>query len=112
MIFDKQDNITVVTQESVSLLTFVNKLKESYPTLKNDNVILNLFSLKGFSTNDILELSEISTKHQVTIKSYIIDANNINFDSVPDEIEVVPTIKEAYHLIEIEEIERDLDFSE
>lgn len=112
MIFDKKDNITVVTQESVSLIAFVKKLKESYPKLKNDHIILNLFSLQGFSANDILEFLEISNTHRASNKSFIIVTNSVNFDEVPDEIEVVPTLKEAYSLIEIEEIERDLDFSE
>lgn len=36
--------------------------------------------------------------------------DKISFDAVPDTLEVVPTLQEAFDLIEMEEIERDLDF--
>ena len=107
MIFDKKDNTTIVTQETVSLPTFVKKLNEQYPKVKNDNLIVNLFSLNKLSVNDLLELSNT---HRANKKSFVIVSDAVSYDDIPDELVVVPTLQEAFDVIEMEEIERDLDF--
>jgi hypothetical protein len=48
--------------------------------------------------------------HTIQKKSIVIVAQSINFNSVPNNIIVVPTILEAHDIIEMEEIERDLGF--
>jgi hypothetical protein len=40
----------------------------------------------------------------------VIVTDRVDFDEMPDEIVVVPTLQEAYDIIEMEEIERDLGF--
>jgi len=40
--------------------------------------------------------------------SFVIVYDGINFDDLPDEIIVVPSLDEAKDLIEMENIERDL----
>jgi len=37
-------------------------------------------------------------------------AKDVDFDKVHIDLSVAPTLKEAYDIIEIEDIERDLDF--
>ncbi len=110
MIFSKKGNTTVITQESVSLITFLKRLNESYKKIKNDNLIINLFSLEKLNTNDLLEFLNLSNKHRKTKKSFVIVTNKVNYDEIPDELEVVPKLQEAYDIIEMEEIERDLEF--
>ncbi|QLE02232.1 ribonuclease Z [Galbibacter sp. BG1] len=110
MIIDRQENITVITQENVSLGKFIEKLKESYPNVQKDHLILNLLSLSNLSANDLMEFLEISRDHRGTKKSFVIVANNINFNDIHDDLVVTPSLKEAYDVIEMEEIERDLDF--
>lgn len=111
MIFDKQDNnITIVTQETVSLQTFCSRLKEAYDKIRTDNIIVNLFSLDTLTIDDLLEFLEISNRHRGAKKSFVIVTNKVKYDEIPDELTVVPTIREAYDIIEMEEIERDLDF--
>lgn len=111
MILDKQDNnTTIVTQETGSLQTFCNRLREVYDKIGTDNVIVNLFSLGALTVNDLLEFLEISNRHRGAKKSFVIVTNKVNYDEIPDELVVVPTIREAHDVIEMEEIERDLDF--
>ncbi len=110
MIFDKKDNTTIVTQETVSLPTFVKKLNEQYPKVKNDNLIVNLFSLNKLSVNDLLEFLQLSNTHRANKKSFVIVSDAVSYDDIPDELVVVPTLQEAFDVIEMEEIERDLDF--
>lgn len=110
MIFSKQGNTTVITQESVSLLTFIERVNDSYEKIKNDNLIINLFSLRILDANDLLEFLNLSKMHRKSNKSFVIVTNKVSYDEIPDELEVVPKLKEAYDIVEMEEIERDLDF--
>ncbi|RNL81720.1 ribonuclease Z [Sinomicrobium pectinilyticum] len=111
MLFDKQeDNLTLVTHEKGSVRAFCSKLGEAYDKIRGDNVIVNLFSLDAVSTEDLLEFLEISNRHRGGKKSFVLVTDKVNFNEVPDELIVVPTLKEARDVIEMEEIERDLDF--
>ncbi|MCM5663030.1 ribonuclease Z [Galbibacter mesophilus] len=110
MIIDRQENTTVITQENVSLGKFIEKLKESYSKVAKDNLVLNLLSLSNLSANDLMEFLELSRDHRSNKKSFVIVADNINFNEVHDDLVVAPTLKEAYDIIEMEDIERDLDF--
>lgn len=110
MIFDKQGILTVITKESVSLEIFLNKLMHSYDKLKDKNLVINLFLLNKITLNDLLLFLDISNTHRRQKKSFVIVTNKINYDKIPDELVVVPTLQEARDIIEIEEIERGLGF--
>ena len=110
MIFDKAENITIITQKKASIVELVKKLGVVYEKFKNDNVIVNLTSLKPVTLEDIIEFLIISNTHRKAKKSFVIVTDKINLNETPDEIVVVPTIKEAYDIIEMEEMERDLGF--
>ncbi|MEX0287510.1 MAG: ribonuclease Z [Flavobacteriaceae bacterium] len=109
MIFNKEGNTTVVLQEDASLHTFLKNLNEAYDRLKNDHIVINLFSFSKLSADDILEFLNISNTHRAQGKSFVLVTSKVSYDEVPDEICVVPTIQEAKDIIEMEEIERDLD---
>ena len=108
MIFDKEGTTTIVFQEKISLATFLENLNKAYPKLKHDNIIVNLFSFSKLTAGDVLEFLQISNAHKASNKSFILVTNKVSYDEIPDEISVVPTIREAKDIIEMEEIERDL----
>ena len=108
MIFDKDGNTTIVLQEDASLQTFISNLNKGYADIKNDNIILNLFSFRKLSEDDILEFLNISNTHRASGKSFVLVTDKVSYDEVPEEINVVPSVQEAKDLIEMEEIERDL----
>ncbi|WP_282161100.1 ribonuclease Z [Ulvibacterium marinum] len=110
MIFDREGNTIVVHQENISLKQFLENLNSSYQEIKNNNVIINLFSFSDLSSGDILEFLNLSNRHRASKKSFVLVTDKVSFDQVPDEICVVPTLREAHDIIEMEEIERDLDF--
>ena len=56
-----------------------------------------------------MEFLNISNTHRAKRKSFVLVSNKVSFDEVPDEICVVPTLREARDIIEMEEIERDLE---
>ena len=55
MVFNNEGNTTIVLQEKVSLKVFIENLLSAYPRLKNDHLIINLFSFNSLKTGDILE---------------------------------------------------------
>lgn len=109
MIFDKDGNTTIVSQEKASLVTFLKNLRQAYPKHKNDHLILNLFSFGPLTTSDLLEFMDISNTHRGSGKSFVLVSNSVSPDDIPEEISVAPTLQEARDIIEMEEIERDLD---
>jgi hypothetical protein len=52
----------------------------------------------------------LSKTHRTAKKSFVIVAEDIDFNSVPVKLVVVPSLLEAHDIIEMEEIERDLGF--
>lgn len=108
MIFAKDNNITLITQEKSTIIELVKKLEATYPKFKNDNVIINLSVLNQVTLANIVEFLQISNRHRHAKHSFVIVSDQVDLDEMPDEIAVVPTLKEAYDLIEMEEMERDL----
>lgn len=110
MIIDRQDNITLITQEKASIPDMVSKMEEAYDTFKSDNVIVNLTVLETITLQHMLEFLRISNKHRKAKHSFVIVNNSVDVDKTPDELVIVPTLQEAYDIIEMEEMERDLGF--
>ncbi len=110
MIFDKDDTITIIIQEKSTIVELVKKMQSTYPKFKNDNVIVNLSVMNKVTLQDIIEFLDISNQHRHAQHSFVIVTDKANLDEMPDELVVVPTLKEAYDIIEMEEIERDLGF--
>jgi len=110
MIFDKDGNITIITQEKASIIELVKKLDVLYKRFQNDNVIVNLTSLKSILQEEIVEFLQISNRHRNAKHSFVIVTNKTDLDESIDELIVVPTMQEAYDIIEMEDIERDLGF--
>ncbi|MBT8393812.1 MAG: ribonuclease Z [Flavobacteriaceae bacterium] len=110
MIFSKKDNISVLTQEKASIPELVNEISKSYDDICRDNIIVNLATLDEVSTSDVLEFLQISNEHRDSNHSFVVVTNSIDLEEIPDEIIVVPTLQEAFDMIEMEEIERDLGF--
>ncbi|MGB5238440.1 MAG: ribonuclease Z [Flavobacteriaceae bacterium] len=108
MIFDKEGNTTIILQENITLPEFVENLKQAYPRLKKDHLIINLFSFAKLGTGELLEFLDLSNQHRGANKSFVLVTSKVDYDDIPDEICVVPTIQEARDIIEMEDIERDL----
>ena len=106
MIFDREGVTTIVSQENIALNEFLSNLNNAYENIKQDHIIVNLFSFNELKASDVLEFLELSNTHRKAKKSFVLVTEKVSFDDVPDEILVVPTIQEAKDIIEMEEIER------
>lgn len=110
MIIDQEENISIITQEKATIIELVKKIEALYPKFENHNIIIKLSSLGKITEQDIIEFLRISNKHRDAKQSFVVVTNAINTNETPDEIIVVPTVKEAYDIIEMEDMERDLGF--
>lgn len=110
MILDQDGNISIITQEKATTVELVKKIQALYPKFKSNNIIVSLTTLTKVSLSEIIEFLQLSNMHRASKQSFVIVTDKINLDEVPDEIVVVPTIQEAYDIIEMEEMERDLGF--
>src|SRR5690554_113143 len=108
MIIDKEENITIVTQQKTSVIELVKKLDVVYNRYKNDNIIVSLTSLEPISLQEITEFLQLSNTHRKSKQSFVIVSDKVNLDEMPDELVVVPTTQEALDIVEMEEMERDL----
>lgn len=110
MIIDRDGNITIIAQEKASVKTLVNNIEQSYHKYKNYHLIIRLSSLEKIKLENIIEFLRLSNNHRNDKKSFVVVSDQVDLDEMPDEIVVVPTIQEAYDIIEMEDIERDLGF--
>lgn len=110
MIIDKNGNITIITQETFTIIELVKKLEALYPKFKNDNLVVILSALGKINTADVVEFLNISNIHKSEKHSFVIVSENIDIDKIPEDLIVVPTQQEAFDIIEMEEMERDLGF--
>lgn len=106
---EKGHTVTIKdTQGDVA--TFLAKVTSEYNTFKEKNIILDLTSDNDISLDTVLTFLSLSNKHRKAKKSFVLVANDVDFNELPDEMVVVPTLLEANDIIEMEEIERDLGF--
>jgi hypothetical protein len=110
MILDQNGNTSIITQEKATIIELVKKIQALYPKFKNTNIIVSLTALEALSKSDIVEFLEISNSHRAAKHSFVVVSDKINLDVVPDDIVVVPSLQEAYDVIEMEDMERDLGF--
>lgn len=110
MIFDRDGNISIITQERATIVELAKKIKILYSRFKNDNIIINLTSLRFLSTREVVEFLQLSNTHRSAKHSFVLVSNTIDLDDIPEELIIVPTLQEAYDIIEMEDMERDLGF--
>lgn len=110
MIIDRDGNITIINQENLPVVTLVKNIEKAYDKLKNYHLIISLSSIEKICLEEIIEFLRLSNQHRGDKKSFVVVSDMVDLDEMPDEIVVVPTMQEAYDIIEMEEIERDLGF--
>ena len=112
MLINKTKSFTVLQPSlkgnKINISNFNNDFNKKYLNFKNDNLILDFSNNINIDLKEILLFSQKSKEHKKNKKSFVIVCNGIDFDEFDNEQIIVPTLKEAEDIIEIEEIERDL----
>ena len=107
---DLKGHTTVIKDTQGDCVVFLEKVTNQHESYKNQNLILDVSHDKTTTIVSIKAFSELSKLHKKGKKSFVIVAENIDFNAVPKAILVVPSVLEAHDIIEMEEIERDLGF--
>lgn len=108
MIFTKEGSLIIVSQEKNSIERFLENLENEYAKFKNDNLVLDLLSFSELTPYNVISFLEIARKYKKNSKSFVLVSDQVSYDDVPEEINLVPSLQEARDVVEMEEIERDL----
>jgi len=107
---EQKGHTTIIRNTQGKTADFLQKLLHEYNTYKGHNLILDLSHDKELTMQDVKAFSDITNSHKKAKKSLVLVADNVNYNDVPKDITLVPTLLEAHDIIEMEEIERDLGF--
>ncbi len=93
-----------------------NTLSDCIKKIANDkelhqkNVIVDITHL-SFSLEEIDEFIPFSVQFKEKNNcSFVLIINQFTYEELPEELTTAPTLQEAFDIIELEEIERDLGF--
>ena len=113
MIDEAIAGLKAITAETISSMRPIAQARPSIVTEGNDKMARTAV-VGGFAEDtpkkDVVEFLQISNLHRKAKHSFVIVTDKIKLDDIPDKLVIVPTIQEAYDIIEMEEIERDLGF--
>ncbi len=101
---------TILKDTQGDIQLFLDKVTTQHESYKNQNLILDVTHDNSTTIQSIKAFSELSKLHCKGKKSFVIVAENIDFNALPKSLVVVPSVLEAHDIIEMEEIERDLGF--
>jgi hypothetical protein len=107
---EQKGHTTIIKDTSDDLMVFLMKLTHEYKTFEDKNIIVDITDHKALSVKDINSFLNLSKAHKKAKKSFVIVAQNIDFNKCSDKLVVVPSRLEAHDIIEMDEIERDLGF--
>ncbi|OYU81797.1 MAG: ribonuclease Z [Flavobacterium sp. BFFFF1] len=107
---EKKANTTIIKENEGDFTAFLMKLTHEFKSFETQNLIVDVSNLKGLSVKEINGFLPLSKLHKKAKKSFVIVADDVDFNKVSEKLSVVPTRIEAHDIIEMEEIERDLGF--
>lgn len=107
---EEKGHTVIIKDTQGNLETFLEKVNNDYNSHKDKNIVLDLTQYNDVTLEVILSFLPLSNKHRKSKKSFVMVSNDVDFNDMPDEMVVVPTLLEAHDIIEMEEIERDLGF--
>lgn len=107
----KEKGHTIIIKRSEeSIEEFISKVQDNYATFQNNNLVIDL-SNQALNDDELILFNDLMTKHKQNKKSFVMVLENADFnESAEEELMIVPSLQEAFDIIEMEEIERDLGF--
>ncbi|MEP0266262.1 ribonuclease Z [Dokdonia sp.] len=105
------DTYTTLTDERDDVMDFASYLErivpEKYEAL---NLVVDLLKYEALTLDQLIAFLALSNTQREAGKSFVVVNTGIDYDLVPEEMIVVPTLQEAEDIVQMEEIERDLGF--
>lgn len=107
---DQKGHTVTIKDTQGDLVSFLMKVTHEYKTFEKYNIIIDVSLHKDLTLKGINSFLKLSKIHKKTKKSFVIVANDVDYNAVSDKLALVPSIQEAHDIIDMEEIERDLGF--
>ncbi|GGW94054.1 hypothetical protein [Salegentibacter mishustinae] len=108
MKISEKENYILIEPLEAPVVDFVSLLTQKHEEFEKKNVVVNLLAYHNLQKEEVLGFLEISKAHQMNEKSFVLVSDAVTIDELPEEIIVVPSLKEAEDLIQMDEIQRDL----
>ena len=106
----KSNNYIVLKPTEGSIIVFFNNFESRYSEFKSEHIIIDFSEIFNTKIKELMLFLNISVKQKENGTSFVLISEGIDIDSIPDEINVVPTFTEAIDILEMDAIERDLGF--
>lgn len=105
----EKEHTKIINIESDTIEKLLEHIKNEYnKSFEKFNIIVDLSENKEELEEALFE--EIVIQHmEEANKSFVIVAPNVDFNEFDGDLIVVPTMQEAFDLIEMDEIQRDLE---
>ena len=107
---DQKGHTVCIKDTQGDLVSFLMKVTHEYKSFEKYNIIIDIRLHKDLSVKQIDGFMPLSKIHKKSRKSFVIVTSDLDHNAVSDKLAVVRSIQEAYDIIEMEEIERDLGF--
>jgi len=106
----EKDFYIIVEDEKDDVKQFASFLAGvGYKTIEDKNVVVDILKYGKLQLSELLSFLSLSNQHRSAKHSFVLVNDTIMIDDIPAELIVVPTLKEAEDMIQMEEIERDLE---
>jgi hypothetical protein len=107
---DQKGHTICIKDTQGELVSFLMKVTHEYKSFESKNLIIDVSAHKNLSVNEMNSFKSLSKIHKKNKKSFVIVTSEVDYNAVSDQLSVVRSLQEAYDIIEMEEIERDLGF--
>lgn len=104
----EKENYKILEDDKGDLAAFANELTKRHSDFKEFNLVIDLLEHKNLVPEQLLMFLEMATIQLNQKKSFVIVNNNVEVDKVPEELIVVPTLREAEDVINMDELQREL----
>lgn len=103
-----KENYKILQDEKGDLAEFADELTKEHSDLKKYNLVIDLLGHKNLASEQLLMFLEIATIQSNLKRSFVIVKDDIEIEKVPEELIVVPTLREAADVINMDELQREL----
>ncbi len=110
MLLEKKEKFTFISSETISPKEFYTFFLNEEKKLEKEHIVLKISNLNSISTEEFSVFLKISESKKKSSTSFILLNSEIDVDSFPEGVNIVPTLQEAEDVIEMEAMERELGF--
>ncbi len=106
----KKENYVIIEDKNADIGTFATRISNSYSEFEKNNAVINVLDKGNLEAKDLLVFLEISSLHRKNKRSFVIASNPLSIETLPEDLIIAPTLREAEDIVNMEELERELGF--